>query len=112
MRAIQVEQFGAAEQIVLREVENPEPGAGEVLVRLSYAGLNYIDIYMRNGTYAKSHTYQTPLPMTLGMEGVGSVEAVGAGVDAPKVGQRVSWCLVRGSYADYAVVPADRHSST
>ena len=60
---------------------------------------------MRNGSYAKSHTYQTPLPMTIGMEGVGTVARLGAGVSGLKVGERVGYYVVRGSYAEYAVVP-------
>ncbi len=86
----------------------PRPGAGEVLVKLEYAGLNFIDVYMRSGHYARSQTYQTPLPMTHGMEGAGTVAAAGAGVTDFKAGDRVAYCIVRGSYAEYAVVPAAR----
>lgn len=84
----------------------PEPAAGEALVRLEYAGVNFIDIYMRSGQYARSHTYRTPLPMTIGMEGGGTVAALGAGVTDLTIGDRVAYCIVRGSYAEYAAVPA------
>ena len=86
----------------------PVAGAGEVLVKLEYAGINFIDIYMRSGHYARSQTYQTPLPMTLGMEGAGTVAAAGPGVTEFSVGERVAYCIVRGSYAEYAAVPAAR----
>ncbi|MCU4161988.1 quinone oxidoreductase [Acidiphilium sp. AL] len=106
MKAIQITHFGGTEQLKLVEIPRPEPGPGEVLVRLSWAGVNFIDVYMRNGSYVRSSTYQTPLPMTIGMEGSGSVAALGSGVDDVGVGDRVAYCLVRGSYAEYAVVPA------
>ena len=108
MKAVQVARFGGPQELELRDVPTPEPGEGEVLVRLETAGLNYIDIYMRDGTYARSHTYTTPLPMTLGMEGAGTVAGLGAGVAGLAVGDRVAYCLSRGSYAEYAVVPAWR----
>lgn len=108
MRAIRIEQFGAPEVMALAETEAPRPGPGEVQVKVSHAGVNFIDVYMRNGTYAKSSTYKTPLPMGLGMEGIGRVTAVGEGVSDIAPGQRVAWCLVRGSYAEYACVPAWR----
>ena len=69
MKAIQVQHFGGPERLTLADVPVPRPGPGEVLVRLAHAGVNYIDVYMRDGSYARSHTYKTPLPMTLGMEG-------------------------------------------
>ena len=86
----------------------PSPGAGEVLVKLEFAGVNYIDVYMRDGTYNRSHTYRTPLPMTLGLEGGGSVAALGPGVENFAVGDRVAYGLARGAYAGYAVVPKDK----
>ena len=78
------------------------------MVRLRYTGINYIDIYMRDGTYARSHTYRTPLPMTLGMEGVGSIASTGADVTGLPPGARVAYCLERGSYAQYARVPVQK----
>lgn len=106
MKAVQVLEYGGRDQLVLREVPLPAPAAGEALVQLAYAGVNFIDVYMREGHYRHSATYGAPLPMTLGMEGGGSIEAIGPGVDSVKVGDRVAYCLSRGSYAEYAVVPA------
>ena len=106
MKAVAVARFGGPEALELIERAPPDPGPGEVLVALEYAGVNFIDVYMRSGHYARSHTYQTPLPMTIGMEGGGTVAAVGAGVTNVKPGERVAYCIVRGSYAELAVVPA------
>ncbi len=108
MRAMTIERFGGPEVLELTEVAQPTPQPGEALVELEYAGVNFIDVYMRSGRYARSHTYQTPLPMTLGMEGGGVVAALGEGVADFSVGERVAYCIVRGSYAQYAVVPAAR----
>jgi len=106
MKAIAIAQFGGPEQLKLMDTPEPKPAAGEALVKLEYAGINFIDVYMRSGHYARSHTYQTPLPMTIGMEGGGTVAALGDGVTDLKVGDRVAYCIVRGSYAQYAAVPA------
>ena len=106
MKAISIEAFGGPEVCRLIDADEPSPAAGEVTVRLAYAGVNFIDIYMRNGTYARSHTYQTPLPMTIGMEGAGTVTALGEGVTEHAIGDRVGFCLVRGSYAQSVNVPA------
>lgn len=106
MKGIGISGFGGAEALQLRDWPVPEPGPGEVRVRIAMAGVNYIDVYMRSGQYAKSQTYQTPLPMLLGMEASGTVDAVGAEVTGIAVGDRVAYCLSRGSYAPYAVVPA------
>lgn len=106
MRAMGVHAFGSANNIELIEVPIPKPGVGEVLVRLKRSGVNFIDIYMRAGIYKGSNTYKTPLPMVLGMEGAGVVEAFGEGVMDVNVGERVAFSLTRGSYAEFAVVPA------
>lgn len=108
MKAIGIAQFGGAENLQLMQLPEPRPAAGEILVKLECAGINYIDIYMRSGKYARSSTYQTPLPMTLGMEGGGTVAALGEGVTGLALGDRVAYCIVRGSYADFAAVPAWR----
>jgi NADPH2:quinone reductase len=108
MRAIQVAAFGGPEALGVTESDIPRPGPGEALVRVSRAGVNFIDVYMRSGVYARSDTYKAPLPMTIGMEGAGHVEAVGDGVTDWEPGARVAYCLARGSYAEYAVVPAWR----
>ena len=106
MRAIAVAQFGGPEKLALIDAPVPKPAAGEALVKLEYAGINFIDIYMRSGEYARSQTYKTPLPMVIGMEGFGTVSALGSGVEGLAVGDRVAYCIVRGSYAEYAAVPA------
>ncbi len=81
----------------------PEPAAGEVLVRIEAAGVNFIDVYQRTGLY------QVPLPFTPGQEAAGAVERVGAGVADVAVGDRVAWGGgTLGGYATHAVVPANR----
>ena len=106
MKAISIEAFGGPEVCRMVNVVKQPPAAGEVTVRLAYAGVNFMDIYMRNGTYARSHTYKTPLPMTIGMEGAGTVTALGEGATEHAIGDRVGFCLVRGSYAESINVPA------
>lgn len=106
MKAIAIAEFGGPEKLRLLDMPEPVPATGEALVKLEFAGINFIDIYMRSGQYARSATYQTPLPMTLGMEGGGTVAALGTGAPGLQVGDRVAWCIVRGSYAQYAAVPA------
>ncbi len=97
MKAIRVH---ATNQMQLEEIPTPEPSALEVRVKLEYAGLNFIDIYQRSGVY------NVPMPFTLGMEGAGVVDALGSGVTDFEVGQPVAYTMTRGSYAEYAVVPA------
>jgi len=106
MKAIAIAQFGGPECLRYMERDQPQPAPGEALVRLGYAGVNFIDVYMRSGQYARSQTYRTPLPMVIGMEGGGTVAALGEGVTGLAVGDRVAYCIVRGSYAQYAAVPA------
>lgn len=108
MKAVQVKAFGGPEALRLVETARPTPGPGEALLRLHTAGVNYIDVYMRDGSYVRSHTYKTPLPMTIGMEAVGTVVAVGDGVETVRAGMRVGYCLSRGSYAEYAAVPVGK----
>lgn len=103
MRAVVVEQHGGPEVLTVVDRPVPEPGPGEALVRVGAAGVNFIDIYQRSGTY------RMDLPFVAGSEGAGTVEAVGAGVDPGLVGQRVGWAMVDGTgYTELAVVPADR----
>ena len=83
------------------DVPVPQPGAGEALVKLEAIGVNFIDIYFRAGVYKAPES-----PVKLGSEGAGIVESVGAGVSL-KPGQRVAYAMSRGSYAEYAVVPAN-----
>jgi len=108
MKAIQVTRYGGPEVLAMADVDVPQPGDAEVLVRLDYAGVNFIDVYTRKGDYAKSDTYANRPPFTLGREGSGSVVDVGPNVNNVAVGDRVAYCLVLGSYAEYAVVPAWR----
>lgn len=102
MLTIQVEKTGGPEVLIPRESEVPTPGDRDVLVRVSAAGVNYIDTYHRQGSYP------LPLPFVPGQEGAGEVVAVGVAVSDWKVGDRVCWAMVPGSYADYVVVAADK----
>lgn len=108
MRAVQISEYGGPEQLCLNTVAVPQPRQGEVLVRMAYAGVNFMDIYTRRGVYRDSSPYVSELPLTLGMEGSGWVEAIGEDVTDFEVGNRVVFCLSRGSYADFAVVAADK----
>jgi NADPH2:quinone reductase len=108
MKAVTISRFGAPEVMEYSDVPPPVPKAGEALVEIEIAGINFTDVYQRSGYYARSHTYQTPLPMILGSEGGGTVVALGDGVSEVKVGDRVSYCIVRGAYAQRAAVPAWR----
>jgi len=106
MQAIRIHAYGEAEVCRLESVDLEKPAAGEALVRVEVAGLNFIDVHLRLGRYAKSETYRNALPMTLGMEGAGTVEALGPGTSGLALGDRVAWCIVRGSFAQQAIVPA------
>lgn len=108
MKCIAIHQFGDADALQYTDWPDPKPAAGEVLVKLEYAGVNFTDVYQRSGSYARSHTYKTPLPMVIGMEGGGKVAAVGEGVTHVEPGERVAYTPVRGSYAQYHAVPAWR----
>ena len=105
VRAVQLHHYGGSDALSIADVDIPIPGDGEVLVRIESAGVNFIDIYMREGHYQKSSTYGSALPFTLGMEAVGTV-ADANGDSRLNVGDRVAYCLSRGSYAEYAAVPA------
>ena len=102
MRAIRVPQYGGPEAMKLEELPTPKPGAGQALVRIEAAGVNFIDVYQRTGLY------KGELPVRLGLEGGGVVEEVGPGVTTVKVGERAAWTGIPGSYATHNVVPADR----
>jgi NADPH2:quinone reductase len=84
------------------DVPQPSPAAGQVLVKVEAAGVNYVDVYQRTGLY------KVATPFILGQEAAGVVTAVGAGVTDPKVGDRAAYSSILGAYAEYAVVPADR----
>jgi len=102
MQAVRVHAPGGPDVLTVDELAVPTAGAGEALVRLEAAGVNFIDVYKRTGLY------RVPLPATLGEEGSGTVVDVGSGVAEVKVGDRVAWAGVIGSYADYAVIPVAR----
>jgi NADPH2:quinone reductase len=102
MKAIQVKQVGEPEVMEVLELPVPQPKANEAVVKLAASGVNFIDIYFREGRY------KTALPFVPGQEGAGAVTAVGADVKSVKVGDRVAWSGLQGSYAEYAAVPADR----
>jgi NADPH2:quinone reductase len=74
VRAIQIDRYGGPEVLILRELPVPSPGPDEVLIRLAYAGVNFMDIHTREGKYAGSRTYPQTLPTTLGIEGAGTIE--------------------------------------
>lgn len=100
MKTVWIEQAGHPEVLLFGERPKPEPGRGEALVKLAAAGINYTDISQRSGSN------KIPLPAVLGSEGAGTIEQVGEGVRDFQPGDRVAYAMVRGSYAEYASVPA------
>jgi NADPH:quinone reductase len=102
MKAIQVKQTGGPEVMELADLPVPQPKATEALVKIQASGVNFIDVYNREGRY------KAPLPFVLGQEAAGIVSAVGAEAKGIAVGDRVAYTTVLGSYAEYAAVPADR----
>jgi NADPH2:quinone reductase len=100
--AIRIHETGGADVLRWELVDIGRPGAGEVLVRNTAVGLNYIDVYHRSGLYS------LPLPATLGLEGAGVVEAVGPKVKEFKRGDRVAYAQPIGAYAEMAIRPAER----
>ena len=102
MKAIQVKQTGSPEVMELVDLPVPQPKPNEAVVRIQAAGVNFIDVYNREGRY------KAPLPFVLGQEGAGVVSAVGVEAKGITVGDRVAYTSVLGSYAEYAAVPADR----
>jgi NADPH2:quinone reductase len=102
MKAIRVHAAGGPEVLKLDDIPSPAPKAGEALVKVDAAGLNYIDVYFRTGMY------KAELPLTLGMEAGGTVTAVGANVSEVKVGDKVAYTGVAGAYAEQAVVPSSK----
>lgn len=102
MNAVRVHQQGGPEVLRFEELPTPVPGPAEALVRTEAAGVNFVDIYQRDGAY------KMQLPFTLGSEGAGVVEAVGREVTDLKPGDRVAYATVPGAYATYALGPAAR----
>jgi NADPH2:quinone reductase len=102
MQAIRVHQFGGLDVLSLDQVPLPEPGPGEARVKLEAAGVNYIDIYHRMGQYKGA------LPLTLGQEGAGVVDAIGPNVTEVKLGDRVAYASQQGAYVEQHVVASWR----
>ena len=100
MKAIQVLATGGPEVLTLTDLPIPEPGPGQVLIRVEAVGVNFIEVYFRKGVYKAS------LPLTLGSEAAGTVEELGPGVTGFAAGDAVASVSVLGSYAEYALVPA------
>jgi NADPH2:quinone reductase len=102
MQAILISNPGGPEALVVSEVATPIAGPGEVLVAIEAIGVNFIDVYFREGRYPAK------LPFIPGQEAAGTVAGVGEGVTEVGVGDRVAWCGVQGTYAEFAVAPAAR----
>ncbi|MFO7662536.1 MAG: quinone oxidoreductase [Chloroflexota bacterium] len=100
MKAIRVHEYGPPDALQLETIDTPDPGPGEVRVKIEVAGLNYIDTYQRSGQYKMS------LPYIPGSEAGGVVDVVGPDVENLKAGDRVAYAMNPGAYAEYAVVPA------
>jgi NADPH2:quinone reductase len=100
MKLIQVQKHGGPEELQLADAPTPHAAAGQAVVHVAATGVNFIDVYFRTGFY------KADLPLTPGSEAAGTVESVGEGVTNVKPGDRVAWAMVRGSYTQYAVVPA------
>ena len=100
MKAIQIKHTGGPEVLEMVELPIPQPGAGQVLIRIEATGVNFIEIYFRKGVY------KAALPMTPGSEAAGTVEELGPGVTGFAAGDAVASTSVLGSYAEYALVPA------
>src|SRR6266550_723916 len=99
---MQVKRVGGPEVLELLDIPAPEPKANEAVVKIAASGVNYVDVYFREGRYT------TTLPFVSGQEGAGEVVAVGSNVKNVKVGDRVAWTMLLGTYAEYAAVPEDR----
>lgn len=102
MKAIRVAVPGGPEAMRLEEISEPTPRAGQAVIRVDAAGVNFIDVYHRSGQYT------APLPLTPGTEAAGTVTAVGPDVVEVRVGDRVASASVQGAYAEYAAASADR----
>src|SRR6266481_3586091 len=102
MNAIQVQQAGGPETMELVGLPIPQPKLNQAVVKLAASGVNFVDVYFREGRY------KAPLPLVLGQEGAGVITAVGAEVKSVKAGDRVAWTGLLGSYAEYAAIAADR----
>jgi NADPH:quinone reductase len=102
MKAIRPADPGGPDVLTLAEFPEPAPSLGQVLVRTTAIGVNYIDVYHRTALYP------APRPIPMGLEGAGVVVSVGQDVTELRAGQRVAWCQAPGSYATHVLVPAAR----
>ena len=102
MKAVRVHAVCGPDALRVEEVDRPAPGPGQVLVQIAAAGVNFVDVYQRNGLYPVER------PFTVGQEAAGTVTGMGPGVREVKVGDRVAYAGVLGAYAEFAAVPADR----
>ena len=109
MQAIQIERYGDADVLMPARTACPVAAPGEVLIAVDFAGINFADIYVRNGLYAHSPTYSARLPLIPGFETGGTVAALGEGVDGFSIGERVVYNgRSQGGYAEFQAVPAWR----
>src|SRR5579871_1652090 len=102
MKAIQVQQTGGPEALKLVDLPVPQPKPNEAVVKIAASGVNFIDVYFREGRY------KAALPFILGQEAAGTISALGSDVKSLRVGDRVAYTMVLGSYAQYQAVAADR----
>lgn len=100
MRKVVINEIGGPEQLKLIDDDAPKAGQNEIVVNVEAAGINYVDVYQRKGIWP------LPLPYTPGLEGVGTVAALGPGVDGLKIGERIAWVNGLGSYAEQVELPA------
>jgi NADPH2:quinone reductase len=103
VRAVRFHRTGGPEALAIHQMPRPEPGPGEIRVRVAHAGVNFVDVYLRTGAYDPG-----PLPATAGKEGAGRVDAAGPGVEGTAPGDRVAFFDANGSYAERVVIPAGR----
>jgi NADPH2:quinone reductase len=102
MKAIVINELGGPDVMRVSEISNPQPKANEALIKIAYSGVNFIDVYFREGRY------KAQLPFILGQEASGTVAAAGGDVRSVKVGDRVAQTTVMGSYAELQAVPAEK----
>src|SRR5690348_6255578 len=101
MKAIQVKQPGGPEALELVDLPIPQPKSNEAVVKIAASGVNFIDVFLREGRY------KAPLPFVAGQEGGGTVTAIGSDVKLVKPGDRVAWSGILGSYAEYVAAPVE-----
>ena len=102
MKAMQINEFGGPEVMKYQDVADPTPGEGEAVVQIQAAGVNFTDVYSRQGINPGP-----PLPRTIGVEGAGVVTAIGPGVTEVKIGDEVTYCTAPGTYSWPQVVASE-----